>query len=216
MSWCNICEWALLFLTDAANPEEISSDSPETKKRRKERGSTSRTAWGWIYKRADKLSDFKKGSGLIKQPIVDAKRLQRSALWLAVECLDVSVLWNKVNRRVPRLSQPAGLWFHSFAGLEEATLPPLQPQFCISSFVDDAVLLQLDFKTKLAGVLTRWIYVTFNNLGCLTTFARFENDSLLNVLVTKLFVGRQRLRQHKFLDAKIVVSTSRVVVIVTC
>lgn len=79
-SWCNIREWALLFLTDAADPEEISSDSREIKKKKKrERGSTSRTAWGSIYKRADKLSDFKKGSGLIKQPIVDAKQLRRSA-----------------------------------------------------------------------------------------------------------------------------------------
>lgn len=49
------------------------------KKKKRERGSTSRTAWGSIYKRAAKLSDFKKGSGLIKQPIVDAKQLRRSA-----------------------------------------------------------------------------------------------------------------------------------------
>lgn len=79
-SWCNIREWALLFLTDAADPEEISSDSREmSEKKKREMGSTSRTAWGSIYKRADKMSDFKKGSGLIKQPIVDAKQLWRSA-----------------------------------------------------------------------------------------------------------------------------------------
>lgn len=199
MSWCNICEWALLFLTDAANPEEISSDSRDIKNRRKERGSTSRTAWGWIYKRADKLSDFKKGSGLIKQPIVDAKRLQRSALRLAVECLCV---WLSVFCGTKSTGE-FHVWvnqrdsdFHSFAGLEEVTLPPLQPQFCISSFVDDVVLqllLQPAFKTKPGGVLTRWIYMTFNNLGCLATFARFENYSLLNVFVTRLFVGRQIL-----------------------
>lgn len=104
--------------------------SRDKKKKKGERGSTSRTAWGSIYKRADKLSDFKKGSGLIKQPIVDAKQLQRSALPVTGSKRPSWCLWTESTNRlhVKRISRT--LWFHWSAGLKEGTWPPLHQRFC--------------------------------------------------------------------------------------
>lgn len=121
-----------------------SRDKKEKKKKKRERGSTSRTAWGSIYKRADKLSDFKKGSGLIKQPIVDARQLQRSA-FPVIGSKRLSWCLRSAGQR-----QQTGSMSCESAELFDSTgLRDLKRRLGLiraSAFADDAVLLQPAFK----------------------------------------------------------------------
>lgn len=171
-----------------------SRDKKEKKKKKRERGSTSRTAWGSIYKRADKLSDFKKGSGFIKQPIVDARQLQRSA-FPAIGSKRLSWCLRSAGQR-----QQTGSMSCESAELFDSTgLRDLKRRLGLlraSAFADDAVLLQPAFKgSRLVRLHSdratdeqfRWeLYKTDlresspENLGGVTALARRSSASKKN------------------------------------